>query len=315
MVRSVKRFEDLIKGLSPRDKARLAIEDALRERPVMDYSEKQKILQGMSPEEGRQYNQFVNRFQTLRLNILALFRMCAGLIKLLLERDRLLWYYAALNYLEEELTFDIGNKGASRTLLVDNPNLQPNKPVEIKVHFATIRLGVWGKKRSPVSSKGGVTLNKDIIEILDSFVEGIRLKAAESKTVFNYVIEECETMGMDIIAGMAIEYVSEVATHDRSFKRISLESEGRLARWKSEGLVHEEIIKRILTSDSSPKGGSVFPVEDRWALEWNEIEEDAEIAERIRKDPGEWATTMSADGLSNEMFDYFKSVAKKDLSL
>ena len=314
MVRGAKNLEDLIKGLSPRDKAKLVVEDILRERPVMSHSVKHKMIQAMPPEEGRLFNEFLERFQTLRNNVLHLFRMCDEIVKLLLKRDRLLWYAAALNHFEQEISFDIGGF-TSETLLVNNPNLKPNKPVEIKVLLATIRLGVWGKQRSPISSKGGVALNREAIEILDSFPEGIRLKAAESKTVFNYVIEECETMGMDIIAGMAIEYVSEVATHDRSFKRISLESEGRLARWKAEGLVHEEIIKRILTSDSSPKGGSVFPVEDRWALEWNEIEEDAEIAKRIKKDPGEWATTMSADGLSNEMFDYFKSVAKKDLSL
>ena len=313
MVRGVKQLEDLMKGLSPRDKAKLAIEDALRVRPVIAYYEKNKMLRDMNPEEGRQYNQCIDRFQTLRLNILALFRMCGGLVKMLLERDRLLWYYAALNYLEQEITFDVGGKGASRTLIADNPNLKPNKPVEIKVPFVTILLGVWGKKRSPISSKGGVTLDKEIIEILDSFAEAIRLKAAETKAVFNYVIEESETMGLDLITGMAIECVKEVATHDRSFKRISAESEKRFAEWKKEGLTHDEIMDCILTSEAIPQGGSVFPVEDRWALEWDEIEEDPEIAKRIRKDPDEWASTMSGDGLSNEMFDHFKSVAKKGL--
>ena len=35
-------------------------------------------------------------------------------------------------------------------------------------------------------------------------------------------------------------------------------------------------------------GGSVFPVEPRWALVWEDIEENLETARRVRQDPESW---------------------------
>ena len=40
--------------------------------------------------------------------------------------------------------------------------------------------------------------------------------------------------------------------------------------------------------------GVILPVEERWALVWEEVEEDAETARRVRADPEDWQP-MSVD--------------------
>ena len=72
MVKGSKHLEDIIKGLSPEDKAKLVIEDVLRDKPVLSYSQRRKMLQAMSSEEGRRYNLFMVRFETIRQNLAAL---------------------------------------------------------------------------------------------------------------------------------------------------------------------------------------------------------------------------------------------------
>jgi len=199
---------------------------------------------------------------------------------------------------------------------VNNLNLKPNKPVEVSIPFATIRLGVWGRKRRPFGKESGVKLNESTEETLDMFAEGIRRKAGELKAVFNYVFEEAKVMGLDFMAGTAVACVKEVATHDRSFKRLANESKERFAKWEEEGISNEERLDRILHEDREPLGGSIFPVEDRWALEWDEIDEDKETAKRIREDPVDWTPAShehDLERLKGSLLDHLKGLASAEL--
>ena len=218
-----------------------------------------------------------------------------------------------LSCIEEAIVFD---EGVSKKLLVNNPNLKPNKPVEVSIPFATMRLGVWGRKRRPVSEESGVKLNESTEETLDMFAEGLRRKAGELKAVFNYVYEEAKAMGLDFMAGTAMACVKETANHDRSVKWLARESEEKFAKWEQEGISNEERLDRILHEDREPLGGSVFPVEDRWALEWDEIDEYKETAKRIREDPVDWTPAShehDLEILNGGLLDHLKGLASTQL--
>jgi hypothetical protein len=64
-----KRLDDIIKGLSPEEKARLVIEDLFREKPVLSPSNRRRMLAEMSSEEGTRYNAVVDRHETLKRNV------------------------------------------------------------------------------------------------------------------------------------------------------------------------------------------------------------------------------------------------------
>jgi hypothetical protein len=45
-----------------------------------------------------------------------------------------------------------------------------------------------------------------------------------------------------------------------------------------------------------PPPGALLPVEEQWALVWEEVEEDEETARRVRADPENWEP-LSVDRL------------------
>jgi hypothetical protein len=71
-------------------------------------------------------------------------------------------------------------------------------------------------------------------------------------------------------------------------KRIVRESAARSKQWDKEGLSHEDRLERVLKGDPGAIGASVFPVNDKWALEWEEVEEDEDTARLIREAPDSW---------------------------
>ena len=62
----------------------------------------------------------------------------------------------------------------------------------------------------------------------------------------------------------------------------------REARWDKEGLTHEDRLQRILADESNRQGQMPFQVDERWCVEWDDIEQDAETAHRIREHPQGW---------------------------
>ena len=79
-------MEDIIKGLSPEDKARLVIEDHLRDKPVLSPGDRRKMLAAMGPEEGRRYNSVVERHHILKGNLDALSSLADDVKMKLLHR-------------------------------------------------------------------------------------------------------------------------------------------------------------------------------------------------------------------------------------
>jgi hypothetical protein len=142
----------MIKGLSPEDKARLVIEDHPRDQPVLSLGDRRKMLAAMGPEEGRRYNSVIDRYHILKDNLDTLNSLADDVKMKLLHRDRLLWYRDALKRLEEAIVFG----KAAKPLLIDNPNLKAGKPLEIRILFATFRLGVWAGKIGSLSPKKAV---------------------------------------------------------------------------------------------------------------------------------------------------------------
>ena len=56
------------------------------------------------------------------------------------------------------------------------------------------------------------------------------------------------------------------------------QSNEREAQWNEEGLSQSQKLERIFEEVPEPRGRGIFPVEQRWALEWADIEEDIETA-------------------------------------
>ena len=171
--------------------------------------------------------------------------------------------------------------------------MKPGKPVDIAVPFATVRLGVWGGKRNPVSDHGGVEFAAEFVDTLDRGTDTIRSLARVLKALHRYVTEEADEMGLEGVQEMANAAVEEVAGHDLTMKKIQRSMDERARRWDGEGLIYEERLQRIVTEELEPSADGMFPVDARWALEWDEVEEDSETARFLRENPEEWMSRRS----------------------
>ncbi len=153
---------------------------------------------------------------------------------------------------------------AAKPLLIDNPNLKAGKPLEIRTLFATFRLGVWGRKnRFPFSRDGSVELAEEFLEALDLLVARIRATVDELKAVYRYIIEEARSLGLETVEGHAVFVLRRIVEHDRPTAKDIMQG-AELAT------------------------GAILPVDERWALVWEDIAENPETARRIREDPQEW---------------------------
>ena len=287
------RLREVLKGLSPEDTARLIIEDTFRDQPVLSDAERRKMVNAVDEKEVHRYTAFVGRYTVLRRNLLQLTVLAGELHKNLLKRDSLLWYREAIVRMEEAISLDTFDTGVSKALLVDNPALKPGKLVDIAVPFATVRLGVWGRKRNPVSDHGGVEFAGEFVDALDRGTDTIRGLARVLKALHSYVTEEAGELGLEGVREMANAAVEEVAGHDLTMKKIQRSMDERARRWDGEGLTYEERLQRIVAEEADPPADGIFPVDAQWALEWDEVEEDSETARCLSENPDEWMSRRS----------------------
>ena len=129
-----------------------------------------------------------------------------------------------------------------------------------------IRLGVWGKQRLPVGKESGAQLNERVIEALEAHVRRVREMAAELKAIHRYAVEESRALELDFLEGYANVAVRQVSEYDRP------------------------LIEDLMSNDggASDSPQSLFPTERRWALVWEDVQENPETARRIREDPEGW---------------------------
>ena len=268
-----KRVDDLILGLAPEEKARLLLEDQLCQ-PVFSDEDCRKILSSMNRQETQQYTDYWHRFERLRSDTSSLVDLTQKIQLFLLHRDRFLWFHRALVEVVQAISFDLFNSGASRILLTDNPALEADKAIEIKVPFATVRLGVSGPERIPVDGTGGVELSPEVEEVLDTCSQRIKELVIEAKPLHCQVIQEAREMGLAFIGELADFTVEQARGWDQpTLTTIMEEIEERREQWDKEGLSEEEQVERILDEGPQSRGMGVFPVEERWALEWELIDE------------------------------------------
>ena len=74
-------------------------------------------------------------------------------------------------------------------------------------------------------------------------------------------------------------------------------------------MTHEERLERILNDDPEPFRACIFPVDDRWALERDEIGEDEETARRLREDPEAWVPSSHEGSPSEGLLVHLKEVS------
>ena len=76
-------------------------------------------------------------------------------------------------------------------------------------------------------------------------------------------------------------------------KKMQRSMDERARRWNGEGLTYEERLQRIVAEDPDPPADGMFAVDARWALEWDEVEEDTETARCLRENPDTWISRRS----------------------
>ena len=234
----------------------------------MSRLEEQRLLARMKPEEGRRYNAYVDRWRVLHENVRTLLHLAGEVKTKLLERDRVLWYWRGVLDVEEALVFQHG-----KALLEQNANVQPGKPLEVRTVVGTIRLGVAGKKRLPFGVDLGGTMNPRMEEVLDLFAASVRRLASEVKALASYVVEEAEAMKLVTMTPLVRSALGELREYDRPLLREVLEG-----------------------AKAKLPPGALLPVEERWALVWEEVEEDRGTELRVRLDPENWEP-LSVDRL------------------
>ena len=124
---------------------------------------------------------------------------------------------------------------------------------------------------------------------LDAIVQRIRNLTGELKALFSHVIKEAEDLEFDFLKGLAVTMVRDIKDWDQpTINTLLRQNKEMEAQWEEEGLNHKQKLERILEEVPEPRGRGIFPVEERWALEWEDIEEDTEAARRISEDPESW---------------------------
>ena len=253
------RVDQVLRDMSPEDKARYFIQGPLLGHAVSELEHRQ-LIDRMSPEEGRRYNAFVERWYRLRQNLRTLLTLASEVKDKLLLRDRILWYWRGVLDVQQSLLFSHG-----AALLEKNSNVKPGKPLEIRTLVGVVRLGVSGKERLPFGRKLGAKVSQEMEEILDLYAQAIRQLAGECKVLAGYVEEETGAMGMTVVGSLYDWALGELRDYDRPLTR-------EVINGKKVGLPQ----------------GSIFPVEERWALVWDDLEEDPETSRQVRGDPTNW---------------------------
>ena len=259
--------------MKPEDKARLLIEDQLRDKPTLSPQDRRQILNAMEEAEVQKYNAYIDRYNTLRDNVKHLTDLAELVNHDLYQRDRLLWYIHAVEEIEEHLVFN-------SQLFNDNPNVKPNKPVIIKTTFADIHLGL-NKKREIVDKDMGVKVHPLAHDALITIIERIRRLCGEMKAIYNFIEEEAKAIKMDFLSGFSKLLIHQYAT------------------WDSVIIGHDRIIYQDNTNN---RGTLLFPVKAEYALVWDDIEPNPESVKRIKADPANWIMVSQAE-VSHRFYD------------
>ena len=133
----------------------------------------------------------------------------------------------------------------------------------------------------------------EFVDALDRGTDTIRGLARILKRLHRYVTEEAGEIGLEGVQEMAAVAVYEVSGHDLTMNKIQRRMDERERRWDEKGLTYEERLQRIITEEADPPADSIFPVDAKWALEWDEAEEDSETARFLCENPDEWILRRS----------------------
>jgi hypothetical protein len=266
------RIGDIINGLSPEDKARLVIEDQFRDEPVLSPVARRLMLDAMGVEEGKRYDAVVDKFNQLK-DLVSLLGIMATDAKIrLVERDRLLWVRYAYQWLQDTLLLN----PRLADLLGDHPRFKRGSPLEIPGLFgAVLRLGVGENGQLTHPFSGEVELGDSMVEGLDQYMTSVRAVVADMKVLLRHIVEEARAAGLDVVEGSALMVVRDVQVHDRPYME---ELPQTLGAGESDSASQAG-------AGGGLPAGAILPVEYRWALVWEEVEENEEVARQIHENP------------------------------
>jgi len=283
-----KRITDIIKDLTPEDKARLFIEDGIRDKPTLSPQDQRQILGAMSREEGQRYNAFTAKYNILKA-IIKHFRSLAEYIKSdLYSRDIVLYYIRALTEVNDLLTLN--------NLVRDNPNIKPRKPVILKTLFADIHIG--SNKKREINTK--VKLHPETHDMLIIAIQRIRQRCGALKALYSCIEQVSKALKIEFWLGFCKLLINEFATWDGLVlgkDSIICQSPMHKAMLSNAAEDTPEDTLHMFNRDAPipPEAGKmVFPVKADYALIWDEIVEDTATVKQIKADPENWSLSSIA---------------------
>lgn len=133
-------------------------------------------------------------------------------------------------------------------------------------------MGCGGENPHPFPRDGRAELNPQLLEVLDLYAARIRSMAGEIKAVYRYITEEAQSMGLEFMQGWATLLVMNIVEYDRPIASDLLE-----------GVEQDQpTIPDILVRVPRLPAGAIFLADERWALVWEDVEENPETARRLR---------------------------------
>ena len=145
------------------------------------------------------------------------------------------------------------------------------------------------------------------------------------KAILRYIVEEAQAMDLEVLEGHALHVVENVRQHDRPAMDVQVDALVERAQeegWEATTEDAREALTRFVLKlpDVQKDGevdwplvwqeiqcrdlwgawnGAILPVDKQWALVWEDVEENAETARRIREDPVDFIPASWVDAVES----------------
>ena len=258
------RLDSIYSDMSASEKARLVLESFMSDRPLLDEAEKKKLMQSLSAAEGLKFNQVVDEFNSAWEVLQKLVWVVNEIFIEQLERDKLLWFLRALGDLAERVSDELSS--------FDDEGELVSPVFGIRCFFATVRVG-WSDDYAESKAHPVVQPEPKLVETLEVRVTRLRAQSAEAKAAEAYVRGVAMRLRLPMLRKRLDELIEKVSRHDRP--------------------TEDELIELIMNDvDTREIKRPVFPIAQKWALVWEDVEVCADAADRLMNDPEGWIPSL-----------------------
>ena len=254
------RFESIYSEMSGRELAHLIIDSFLSDGPKMSGAEKQRIMNAIDPNDGSEFNRVIDDFGHLWGVLQTLSAVANSLHLQLLERDRVVWFLEGMARLSEAASLELSNNVAA------TPSLHMRCPL------ATVRIGEPPSKPSETDFHPAMQIDSEAVDALDLMIGSIRGLAVDAKAAAEYVTTGARQLRLRALETRLSEVIDPIIEFDRPL---------------------QDEIFQLIENGNAPEDiqRPLFPLGRRWALIWEDVEEDSGLVETIDRGPENWVPT------------------------